>query len=347
MIRWLYAGSRESPSLLMRALTSPRATDWLAKVNYDLPFGRHLTGHTAFLKNSGINLKECVEPPEYYSTARRVFERQIRYWACRPLPLFPDAVVAPSDSRVAIGSFNTHSQVWIKNKFFDVRELVGRNEVHDTYRQGDFAIFRLTPEKYHYNHTPVDGQVLDTYTVDGRFHSCHPCAVISLASPYSKNRRQVTLINTDVPGGTGVGVVAMIEIVALMIGDVVDTYCERQYDNPQTVRPGMMLKTGCPKSLFRPGSSTVVLLFESDRVRFAPDLIQNSMRTDVNSYYSEHLDRPLVETNIKVRSWIAKSTRLPTCGQTTFQDWNIEKPVRSGIQRPSTRNARAEHAYDE
>ena len=35
---------------------------------------------------------------------------------------------------------------------------------------------------------------------------------------------------------------------------------EQQLDSPQDMEPGLFLRKGQPKSLFRPGSSTVVLL---------------------------------------------------------------------------------------
>ena len=54
-----------------------------------------------------------------------------------------------------------------------------------------------------------------------------PGAVVALVTPYSKNSRVVTIIDTEVPGGTGVGLVAMIEVVALMIGEVVQCYSGR------------------------------------------------------------------------------------------------------------------------
>jgi phosphatidylserine decarboxylase len=66
----------------------------------------------------------------------------------------------------------------------------------------------------------------------------------------------------------------------------------------------MFLQRGCPKSLFRPGSSTTVLLFQEDRVEFAGDLLRNQWRSDVDSRYSFGFGRPLVETDVKVRSTI-------------------------------------------
>jgi phosphatidylserine decarboxylase len=94
----------------------------------------------------------------------------------------------------------------------------------------------------------------------------------------------------------------MVEIVALMIGDIVQRYSDSAYDHPTAVTRGMFLQRGCPKSLFRPGSSTTVLLFQKQRVTFADDLLVNLHRNDIASRYSEGLGRPLVETDVKVLS---------------------------------------------
>jgi phosphatidylserine decarboxylase len=126
------------------------------------------------------------------------------------------------------------------------------------------------------------------------------------ATPYSKNRRMVTIIDTEVPGGSHIGRVAMIEIVALMIGDIVQCYSDEGYDSPVEMRPGLRLRRGQPKSLFRPGSSVVVLLFENGRIRFDDDLLRNRLRCDVRSRYSMKFARPLVETEVAVRASIGR-----------------------------------------
>jgi len=114
------------------------------------------------------------------------------------------------------------------------------------------------------------------------------------------------VFDTDVPGGTGVGLVAMIEVVALMIGDIVQCYSDVAYDDPVPVVPGLAVARGCPKSLYRPGSSTDVLLFQPGRVCFAADLLHNQRRRDVQSRFSHGFGRPLVETEVRVRSLIAR-----------------------------------------
>jgi phosphatidylserine decarboxylase len=307
-VQFLYNHLRESAPAMFRALTSARTSSLLAFCHYDLPSNARRNGRYLF-EGIGADWHECVEPLSYFDSHRKVFERQIRYWETRPMHPPSATVIAPADSRILIGSLADTSVLFIKDKVFDTQELLGTTcPWRERFINGDFAVFRLTPDKYHYNHFPVSGRVLDIYGIDGQYHSCNPSALIAMASLYAKNRRTVTIIDTDVKGGSQIGLVAMIEIVALMIGDIVETYSEERYTHPQHLRAGMFVTRGCPKSLFRPGSSTDVLLFEAGRISFADDLIGNSRRQDVFSRYSNGFGRPLVETDVLVRSTIAVRT---------------------------------------
>ncbi len=306
LVNLLYHRLRENADGMFRLLTGPASSRALAFFNYDLALGAQLSGHRRLLTAYGVDPAECLDPPGSLDTPRKLFERRIRYWECRPMPADPAAVTSPADARVLVGSCPAASMVFIKEKFFGFSELLGGHPVwREAFAGGDYAVFRLTPDKYHYNHVPVSGKVLDIYTLDGDYHSCNPSAVVAVVTPYSKNRRTVTVIDTDVPGGTGVGRVAMIEVVALMIGEVVQCYSRECYDAPQPVEIGMFLRKGQPKSLYRPGSSTDVLLFQRGRVRFADDLLANQNRQDVDSRFSQGFAQPLVETDLKVRSLIA------------------------------------------
>lgn len=310
LIRLLYSSARESAPALFRALTSGRASRVLGYVNYDMPIGAKLIGSRRFMKKLGVDLSECLDPPKKLNTPRKVFERKICYWDCRPLPDDESVVVSPADARVLVGSFVDTVNIPAKDKFFRFEELLGvdKQQWLNAFAGGDFAIFRLTPDKYHWNHTPVAGVVVDIYEVDGTYHSCNPQAVVAVATPYSKNKRVVTIIDTDVPGGTNVGLVAMIEVVALMIGHIDQRYSEVRYDAPRIVEPGLFVRRGQPKSLYRPGSSTDILIFEPGRVQFAEDLLLN-MNLPLESRFSRGFGRSLVETDIRVRSYLAHGRR--------------------------------------
>lgn len=320
LVNFFYAGLWERAPLLYHLLTRAWASQLLGFINYDLPLGSRLSGATRFLRTCRVNFAECVEPFERLRTARAIFERKIRYWECRPMPDDPQTIVSPADARVLVGSLHETSHVFLKWKFFDFDELFGcdRSLWLRTFRGGDFVLCRLTPEKYHYNHMPVSGVVRDHYEIPGGYASCNPGVVVSLVTPYSKNKRVVTIIDTDIEGGSRIGLVAMIEVVALMIGDIVQCYSKEGYENPQPIEPGLFLQQGAAKSLYRPGSSTTIILFQEGRVEFAADLVRNMHRQHVLSRFSRGFGRPLVETDVKVRSAIAKAMPLPSAKRRTL-----------------------------
>ncbi len=313
-IAWMYDRIRERSGTLFRALTSHRFSRLLGWLQYDLSRSMPSVRLEQIIRALKIDPKELVRDMDSMHTLREIFERQIRYWEKRPMADAPDEVVSPSDARMLVGSFSETSGLCIKDKFFDFAEFLGLAYPHwrSIFTGGDFALFRLTPEKYHYNHTPVSGFVTDIYELAGQYHSCNPSATVQVVTPLSKNRRVVTILDTDGCNGTGVGYVAMIEIAALMVGDIVQCYSEFRYKAPKPVQVGMTVTKGQPKSLFRPGSSTTVLIFEKNRIRFSSDLCENRFRPDVCSRYSLGFDLPLVETDIAVRSTIARRAWLST-----------------------------------
>jgi phosphatidylserine decarboxylase len=310
VINTIYSTVREHSPLLFDLLTSARTSELLRWANYDNPLVAKPAHLKKIIAGLEIDLTECLDPAGSLDTPRKLFERKIRYWETRPLPPDPQTVVSPADARILVGSFADDSVILLKEKFFHYEELVGRDKPAwlEAFSGGDYAVFRLTPEKYHYNHVPVSGRVVDFYRIEGRYHSCNPTAVVTLATPYSKNKRTVTVIDTDVEGGSQVGRVMMIELVALMIGEILQCYSEQRYDRPQPIEPGMFVKRGSPKSLFRPGSSVDILIFEPRRVAFCPDILENLHRRDAVSRYTNRFQKPLVETDVKVRSAVAEAS---------------------------------------
>ncbi len=314
VIAAMYSPALESAPLLTHLASSRYVSRVLGYLNYDNLASSRVTGMLRFLRDSDIDLSEFVGNISEYDTPRKLFERQIRYWACRPTAEDPSAVLCPADARVLVGSMDEASGLYLKQKFFSFPELLGENSPWQaSFTSGDYAIFRLTPEKYHYTHVPVSGRVLDFYSVDGRYHPCNPNAVVQLINPVSKNRRVITILDTDIPAGSQVGQVAMIEVVALMVGQIEQRYSVARYHDPCSLSRDMFLRAGAPKALFRPGSSTVVLLFQKGRVRFAEDLLRNQQRGGIRNRFSLTLGEPLTETDVAVRSLLALPAGEATC----------------------------------
>lgn len=307
IVQTIYSTIRERAPFAFKLLVSARTSALLGFVNYDFPLIRTRQNPGRLLEQLNINTEEIYGSVQELDTYRKIFERQIAYWEYRPMTPETNDIVSPADSKILLGSFNINTKLFIKEKLFNFTELIGKDKKLwlSAFNNGDFSVCRLTPDKYHYNHAPVSGKVVDIYEINGIFHSCNPGALVKSISPYSKNRRVVTIIDTDVENGTRIGLVAMIEIVALMIGQIVQTYSSEKYDSPQNIEKGLFIKKGQPKSLFRPGSSTTVLVFQKDRMEFSTDLVKNSKREDVQSRFTQRMS-PLVETEINARETIGK-----------------------------------------
>ncbi|MBF0240988.1 MAG: phosphatidylserine decarboxylase [Desulfamplus sp.] len=313
LINFFYSTVRENANFCFNLIISGRSSELLSYLNFDFAFSQNREKAKRFISELGINIKESVLPYESFMTARQVFERQIQYWRFRPMPADENLpydngiVVSPSDSKVIVGSIKENQPLFIKEKFFQFHELIQKDEFIKVFQNGDFAIFRLTPDEYHYNHAPVSGKVVDFYEISGQHHSCNPSAVVREVTPYSKNQRVITIINTDLDGGSNVGLVAMVEVTAMMIGVVNQCYSDSYYELPLPMIKGMYIRKGQPKSCFRPGSSTVVLLFEEGRVKFSEDIVNNMFRSDARSRFSIGFGLPLVETLVRVREEIGRS----------------------------------------
>jgi len=97
-----------------------------------------------------------------------------------------------------------------------------------------------------------------------------------------------------------------------MIGDIQSCHSLARYDEPRPVALGFRVRRGEPLSLYRPGSSVDVLLFEKGRMRFDEDLLFNLTRRDVQSRFSAGFGQPLVETDVRVRSGIGRAQGAET-----------------------------------
>ncbi|MCX8084593.1 MAG: phosphatidylserine decarboxylase [Calditerrivibrio sp.] len=306
LIHFLYSSVREKAPFIFNLAISKHTTKLLKYIKYN----KSLTNNEflEYCNSLNIDTSELYEV-EKIKTIEDLFMRKIRYWETRPMDEDINIIVSPADSKMVVGSLYDDPLLLLKNKFFTIEELLYKIEWIKTFADADYAIFRLTPDEYHYNHLPVSGVVLDHYELDGVYHSCNPEATVAVYTPLSKNRRVVTIIDTDVPNGSGVGIVAFIEVVAMMIGQICQAYSEVKYDDPKPLTTGQFVKKGQPKSVYKPGSSTDLVLFEKGRVTFDEDILLQTRRSDVDSRYSMGFKQPLVEVRVRVRERIATNTK--------------------------------------
>lgn len=215
----------------------------------------------AFIETFGLDVSEFADPVASFGHFNAFFERRLRPEA-RPFAAEPGRLPAPADGKVlVVPAMGAAMTLPIKGAEVSLAGLLASEEAARPFVGGAAAVIRLAPQDYHRFHFPDDGTAATARTVPGRYHSVNPMAIAAVPGLFCANKRAVTLLDSD-----HFGRVAMIEVGAMTVGTIVQTFA-----------PGRVAR-GQEKGTFRFGGSTVVLLFEPGRVQFDADLLAASAR---------------------------------------------------------------------
>ncbi|NBO37763.1 phosphatidylserine decarboxylase [bacterium] len=214
-----------------------------------------------FVQALGIDVSECSKDLVEYVSFNDFFARKLRSGA-REIAQEENAVASPGDGRLLVfPKINETTLSYIKWAPIELFELFNKNqELAGRYRNGACAVLRLCPSDYHRFHFPVAGKVGITKTVPGLLHSVSPYALEQGLPVYCLNKRTMCELKSN-----EIGSVLLMEIGALFVGSIVQTY-----------RAGTQVNRGDEKGYFKFGGSTCVMFFERGQIEFDPDLVKNS-----------------------------------------------------------------------
>jgi phosphatidylserine decarboxylase len=168
--------------------------------------------------------------------------------------------VSPADGKILAYAHISNSDFIIKGYRFDVSSFLN-GRLAQNYLDGTLVIIRLAPFDYHRFHFPMSGSVSPITRIDGDYYSVNPLALRKMAEIFCLNKREFTIISNPLFGD-----VVMAEVGATMVGTIVQTYT------------GNFVKKGDEKGYFKFGGSTVVLLFEKNKIRIDEDLLMNTSK---------------------------------------------------------------------
>lgn len=104
-----------------------------------------------------------------------------------------------------------------------------------------------------------DGVITSNYKINGKFHSVNPVAYKNY-EVFKENTRECTSIKTN-----DMGLVTYVEVGALLVGKI------------KNIITTGKIKKGEEKGYFEYGGSTIVLLFEKDKITLDEEIINNSL----------------------------------------------------------------------
>ena len=222
-----------------------------------------------FVRKYGVDMAEAANPDvESYKSFNDFFTRPLRVGA---RPLADAAFLSPVDGAISqFGAIDDHHIFQAKGHRFTTAELLGGDQtLANRFRHGSFAHLYLSPKDYHRIHMPCDGELLRMIYIPGSLYSVNPVTARGVAKLFARNERVVCLFASPQHGQF-----AMVLVGATIVGSMTTVW--HGVVNPKRTgkisewsypERAMALKQGDEMGRFLLGS-TVVMLFEQDRIRF-------------------------------------------------------------------------------
>ncbi|MFK5855344.1 MAG: phosphatidylserine decarboxylase [Bacteroidota bacterium] len=205
-----------------------------------------------------FNIDMNIAKTEEYNSFNDFFYRKLKKSA-RPVDTNSNVIVSPADGKILAYSNINNTDFIIKGARFDVNSFLDNQSLANKYSNGSLIIVRLAPYDYHRFHFPVSGYASQPTLIEGDLYSVNPIALRQMVEIFFLNKREYVSIVTN-----NFGDVIMAEVGATMVGSIIQTYKANS------------ITKGAEKGYFKFGGSTVVLLFEKDKIIIDTDLLENT-----------------------------------------------------------------------
>lgn len=224
---------------------------------------KHSTSRIIPLINSAdINMSESEKKVKEFNSFNEFFIRKLKKGA-RPIEENPSFLASPADGKIlAYESLSSLKNFFIKGEKFNLKDFLKNDSLAEKYKDGIFVIVRLAPIDYHRFHFPSCGTISNSKLIDGYYYSVSPHAIKNNFRIFCENKREYSILNTE-----NFGDILLCEVAATMVGGITQSYT-----------PNTFVKKGDEKGYFYFGGSTVVMLFEKNKIKIDKDIIENTLQ---------------------------------------------------------------------
>ena len=241
-----------SGRMVLKVLTAPFVSRTVGKY-MDSPLSKPLI--KPFIKNNGIDTSHYIM--KNFSSYNDFFTRKVKPEK-RPVDYNSRHLISPCDSKVTAYKIKRNSIFKIKNSLYRVSDMLKNEFLARRYDGGYCLIYRLEVDDYHRYCYIDDGIKTNNVFIYGELHTVNPVA-LKKYNVYKRNSREYTIMHTD-----NFGDVVQLEVGAMMVGKICNHHGEYSF------------MKGEEKGMFMFGGSTIVQLFEKDRIRPDSDILRNT-----------------------------------------------------------------------
>lgn len=208
-----------------------------------------------FIEKNNINMKQYRD--NKFSSYNEFFTRRIKP-QLRPVDKIPQHLISPCDSKLTAYKIDSDSIFKIKDSYYRISDLVQSKKLAERYRGGYCLIFRLCVDDYHRYCYIDNGRKGENHFISGVLHTVCPIALENY-NIYKQNSREFTVLHTE-----NFGDVVQIEVGAMLVGRICNRHGAYNFHR------------GEEKGKFEFGGSTIVMLFEKNRIEPDSDILENS-----------------------------------------------------------------------
>lgn len=240
-----------------------------------VPKKLHHLAIKAFAEKYNVDVHEAEREIEGYETFGDFFTRRLKP-GLRPVAPGERVVVSPVDGAISQFGYSAGGMcVQAKGISYSVGKLLADEKAAEKFVGGAWATLYLAPRDYHRIHAPLGGKVTGYGYVPGEFWPVNAASVRGVDALFCVNERLITYLDTVA------GAVAVVKVGATCVSRIRATYEDfvTHVDQPgkvHTYPKPIPVEKGGELGIFEMGS-TVVLLFENNRVKWDDSLVSEAV----------------------------------------------------------------------
>lgn len=203
------------------------------------------------IRDYSIDMNKYEE--KKYLSFNDFFTRKLKK-ECINIDTNKNKFISPAESKLFVYKISPDLKINVKGSIYTLKELL-KQDVDDSFIDGNCLIFRLSMHNYHRYCFVDDGEVIKKKRIRGCLHT-----VSSISKDYKiykENKRVVSKLNTK-----NFGDIYYIEVGALLVGNIAN-------------RRVTTFKKGEEKGYFNLGGSTIIVLTKKN-VKIDKDIITHS-----------------------------------------------------------------------
>lgn len=208
----------------------------------------------SFVKQNHIRLEE------YYSdfhSFNDFFSRKVRE-EFRPIAEGENTLISPSDGYLSAYKIEDGLVLPVKHSHYSISSLLQNEDLASKYKDGVCLVLRLCVDHYHRYCYLDSGRKERNVSISGKLHTVRPIA-LEKYPVFTENAREYSILHTK-----HFGDVIQIEVGALFVGKIKNFHEEYTFAK------------GEEKGTFLFGGSTIILLFEKDKVQFSEKYFEDT-----------------------------------------------------------------------